>query len=107
MTAVYAEVPDRVPDQILRRLAALARSRRTALVLRPLSDRLPSGIAHLRMRGVGVAWEGTDAGHGRLSKRRLVLEVSGKSFPEQVVELEDDGRAHFVSRSQLSVVGSG
>ena len=109
MAAVYAEVPDRVPDQILRRLAALARSRRTALVLRPLSNRLPSGIAHLRMRGVGVVWEGTDAGHGRLSKRRLFLEVSGKSLPEQTIELEDDGtvEAHFVSRSQLSVIGSG
>lgn len=109
MAAVYAEVPDRVPDQILRRLAALARSRRTALVLRPLSDRLPSGIAHLRMRGVGVVWEGTDAGHGRLSKRRLMLEVSGKSLPEQIVELEDDGEVttHAASRDRLSVVGSG
>jgi hypothetical protein len=61
------------------------------------------------MRGVGVVWEGTDAGHGRLSKRRLFLEVSGKSLPEQTIELEDDGtvEAHFVSRSQLSVIGSG
>jgi len=89
MAAVYAEVPDRVPDQILRRVAALARSRRTALVLRPVSGSLPSGIAHLRMRGIGVAWEGADAGHGRLSKSRVLLEVSGKSLPEQVVEVED------------------
>jgi hypothetical protein len=102
MAAVYAEVPDRLPDQILRRLAALARSRRTALVLRPLSGRLPSGIAHLRMRGVGVEWEGTDAGHGRLSRRRVFLEVSGKNLPEQMVELEDGG-AHFVSRTPYPV----
>lgn len=97
MTAVYAEVPDRVPDQLIRRIAALARSRRTALVLRPLSGSLPSGIAHLRVRSYGVVWEGTNAGHGRLSKRRLLLEVSGKSLPERIIELEDDGEIRFAN----------
>lgn len=108
MAAVYAEVPDRVPDQILRRLAALARSRRTALVMRPLSGSLPSGIAHLRMRGVGVTWEGTDAGHGRLLKSRVRLEVSGKSIPEHVVEIEDGqvrSARPAVSMRQLSRSG--
>jgi hypothetical protein len=92
LAAVYAEVPGRVPDQIVRRMAALARSRRTALILRPLSTPLPSGIAHLRVKAAGVTWEGTDAGHGRLSKRSLLIEVSGKSLPEQMVEVDDDGR---------------
>ncbi|HDH26595.1 MAG TPA: hypothetical protein ENH00_10465 [Actinobacteria bacterium] len=99
MAAVYAEVPDRVPDQILRRLAALTRSRRAALVLRPLSGDLPSGVAYLRVRGREVVWDGADDGHGRLLRRRLILEVSGKNLPEQVIEVEDDGTLLSVPRS--------
>jgi hypothetical protein len=99
MAAVYAEVPDRVPDQILRRLAALARSRQAALVLRPLSGGLPSGVAHLRVRGRDVTWVGADGGHGRLLSRRLTLEISGKNLPEQLVELEDDGEVRFANRA--------
>ncbi|HZJ49180.1 MAG TPA: hypothetical protein VFD97_09145, partial [Acidimicrobiia bacterium] len=99
MAAVYAEVPDRVPDQILRRLAALARSRRAALVLHPISGDLPSGVAHLRVRGRDVIWEGADDGHGRLLRRRLILEVSGKNLPERIIEVEDDGTLLSVPRS--------
>lgn len=99
MGAVYAEVPAKIPDQMLRRLAALARSRRAALVLRPLAGGLPSGVAYLRVRGAGVIWEGAEDGHGRLRRRRLLLEVSGKNLPQRVVEADDDGvalRAHDV-----------
>lgn len=93
MAAVYAEVPDRVPDQILRRLAALTRSRRAALVLHPVSGDLPSGVAHLRLRARQVVWEGSDAGHGRLQRRRLLLDATGKGVSgiEQIIEVEDDG----------------
>ncbi len=92
MGAVYAEVPAKVPDQMLRRLAALVRSRRAALVLRPFAGGLPAGVAYLRVRGTGVAWEGAEDGHGRLRQRRLMLEVSGKNLPEQTLLVDDDGR---------------
>jgi hypothetical protein len=32
-----------------------------------------------------VNWEGVDQGHGRLLERRLTLEVSGKSLPQQII----------------------
>lgn len=76
--AVLAEVPVRVREADLRRLAALARARGSRVVLRPVRGELPAGISHLRLRGVGVSWEGADAGHGRLGERRLVLEASGR-----------------------------
>lgn len=91
--AVYAEVPSGVRESVLRRLAALARSRRSALLLRPLGGDLPTGVAYVRYQGREVAWEGPDAGHGRLRGRRLVLEASGKGMSgiERVIEVEDDG----------------
>ncbi len=91
--AVYAEVPAGMKEPLLRRLAALARSRGTALALRPLRDGLPGGLAHLRLRAQEVAWDGPDAGHGRLGRRRLVLAASGKAVggATRVVEVEDDG----------------
>jgi hypothetical protein len=91
--AVYAEVPPGSRDQDLRRLAALARARRVALALRPLSDGLPAGLSHLRLRALGVTWEGADHGHGRLTRRRLVLEASGKGVAgmRRRFEVEDDG----------------
>jgi hypothetical protein len=91
--AVYAEVPSGVQESVLRRLAALARSRRSALLLHPLNGDLPAGVAFVRYQGREVAWDGPDAGHGRLTGRRLVLEASGKGMSgiEQVIEVEDDG----------------
>jgi len=89
VAAVYAEVPSGVGEQQLRRLAALNRARRAALMLRPLRGDLPSGIAHLRLRSTGVSWEGVDGGHGRLTRRRISLEISGKSIPLQEMEFED------------------
>ena len=91
--AVYAEVPFGVKEALLRRLAALVRSRGTALVLRPLRGDLPSGIAHLRIEAQGIEWAGPDEGHGRLLRRRLVIAASGKAVGgiSRLIEVEDDG----------------
>jgi len=91
--AVYAEVPARVGDGDLRRLAALARARRVAVALRSMGRGLPGGAAHLRLRALGVTWEGADRGHGRLKRRRLVLEASGKGSAgiTRRLEVEDEG----------------
>jgi hypothetical protein len=88
---VYAEVPDGVSDQDLRRLAALARARRAGLVLRPLNGSLPAGMAHWRLQIGEVEWEGADRGHGRLRYRRLTAWMTGKGMPEQEIEVEDLG----------------
>lgn len=91
--AVYAEVPQRVRDQDLRRLGALARARGVAVALRSMGPGLPTGVAHLRLRAIGVTWEGADRGHGRLGNRRLVLEASGKGVSgiTRRFEVEDEG----------------
>lgn len=89
VAAVYAEVPSGVSESELRRLAALTRARRAGLALRPLRGQLPSGITHLRVRAMGVVWEGPDQGHGRLDSRRLSIELAGKSIPLQEIELTD------------------
>ncbi len=93
MGAVYAEVPRRVRDTLLRNLTGAVRSKGTPLVLNPLSGELPGGVAQLRLESRGVAWDGTDAGHGRLGWRRLVLEASGKAVRgmTRIIEVEDDG----------------
>lgn len=92
--AIYAEVPVRIRDRDLRRLAALARARRVAVALRAMGNGLPAGVAHLRLRAVGVTWEGADRGHGRLTRRRLVLEASGKGAAgvTRRFEVEDEGK---------------
>lgn len=91
--AIYAEVPVGAKDQDLRRLAALARARKVAVAMRPMGDGLPSGVAHLRLRALGVTWEGADQGHGRLKRRRLMLEASGKGAAgvSRRFEVEDEG----------------
>lgn len=93
MRAVYAEVPAGVPPQKLRRLAALARARRSGVALRPLDDGLPPGVAHLRLHAREVRWEGTDRGHGQLRRRYLVLEATGKGVAGTTrrFEMVDDG----------------
>ena len=90
---VYAEVPSGVREAVLRKLVAKARTRRTPLVLRPLSGALPSGVAHLYLTAKEVQWDGTDAGHGRLTTRRTLLVAAGKSTRgmERTIEIEDDG----------------
>lgn len=91
--AVYAEVPASVRPPDLRRLAALARARRTGVVLRPLGEALPAGVAFLRLHATAVHWEGPEGGHGRLRRRHLVLEASGKGTAgmPQRIEMVDDG----------------
>lgn len=91
--AIYAEVPVKVRDHDLRRLTALARARRVAVAMRSMGNGLPAGIAHLRLRALGVTWEGADRGHGKLKKRRLVLEASGKGVAGMArrFEVEDEG----------------
>lgn len=92
--ALYAEVPAGAREQDLRRLAALARARKAAVAMRPMGNRgLPGGVAHLRLRALGVTWEGADRGHGRLGRRRLMLEASGKgaSGMTRRFEVEDEG----------------
>jgi len=107
--AVYAEVPTGVRESVLRRLAALARSRRSALLLRPLGGDLPTGVAYVRFQGREVAWEGPDVGHGRLAGRRLVLEASGKGVSgiERVIEVEDDGADVVRMVSRLAAAPAG
>lgn len=92
--AMYAEVPEGVRDQDLRRLGALARARRAAVAFRPLGAGLPGGVAHLRLRGLGITWEGTDNGHGRLQRRRLMLEASGRGVAgvTRRFEVDDEGK---------------
>ena len=91
--AIYAEVPARIKDQDLRRLTALARARRVAVAMRSMGNGLPLGVAHLRLRALGVTWEGADRGHGKLKKRRLMLEASGKGAAgvTRRFEVEDEG----------------
>ena len=91
--ALFAEVPRGVKEPVLRRLAALARVRRTPLLLRPLSGGLPSGVAHLHLEARSVEWEGAESGHGRLARRRTVVLATGKAVRGMAreIEVEDDG----------------
>ncbi len=93
VAVVYAEVPRGVKDTQLRTLAALARRRSIPLLLRPLRSVLPPGLVHLRLAAQSVEWWGTDAGHGRLTQRKLIVEASGKAMRGHtaLIELEDHG----------------
>ena len=95
--AVYAEVPPGMGEHDLRRLGALARARRASVVFRSLGGALPSGVSYLRLQARGVTWEGTEEGHGRLRRRHLLLEATGKGVfgMSQLLEVEDSG-ADFV-----------
>lgn len=107
--AVYAEVPRRVPDQVLRRLGALARSRRSSAVLRAMEGDLPTGLLHLRVEAVAVRWEGPDAGHGRLQRRAVTVRASGKAMQgiERLLEVEDDGAHTLRLVPRLAVAPAG
>lgn len=102
--ALYAEVPSGTRDQDLRRLAALARARKAAMVLRPLGHALPTGVSHLRLRALGVTWEGADRGHGRLSRRRLMFEASGKGVAGVMRRFEVDDEGTDIVRVVSDVV---
>jgi hypothetical protein len=107
--AVYAEVPAGIGDAVLRRLGALARARRSSLILHPVSGDLPVGLLHLRLESAGVVWEGADRGHGALLTRRLTLRASGKGVRgiEQMVEVADNGThpVHLVPRLAVAPAG--
>lgn len=90
VAAVYAEIPAGVGESQLRRLAALNRARKSGLALRPLRGGLPSGVAHVRIKGTGVEWEGPDHGHGCLGSRQLQFEMTGKSIPPQEFVLQEE-----------------
>lgn len=107
--AVYAEVPRRVPDQVLRRLGALARSRRSRAVLRAMEGDLPTGLLHTRVEGVAVRWEGPEGGHGRLQHRAVTIRVSGKGVQgiERLIEVEDDGAHTLRLVPRLAVAPAG
>jgi hypothetical protein len=88
MGAVFAEVPPGVGEQQLRRLTALNRARRGALVLRPLQGELPPGISSLRLRvSAGAKWEGVDQGRGRLRTGHLRIDIAGKGIRPQSLQV--------------------
>lgn len=91
--AVYAEVPQHVADGALRRLGALARSRRAGVVFRSVRGDLPASLLHLRIEGVAMRWDGAGSGHGRLERRAVTVKVSGKGVRgmERYLEVEGDG----------------
>ncbi len=107
--AVYAEVPAHTKPAQLHKLAALARSRKTPLVLRPVQGDLPNGMAHLRLEARQVLWEGTDQGHGRLTNRKLIFEASGKAMRgmTRLIEVNDDGTNALRLVSGLAIAPSG
>lgn len=90
---IYAELPARVDDRDVRKLAAMARARDTALILRPIEGTLPAGVSFLDIKATGVEWSGPEGGHGRLTDRRVRLELTGKgvSGMRRRIEVEDDG----------------
>ncbi|MBT8200616.1 MAG: hypothetical protein KJO36_08870 [Acidimicrobiia bacterium] len=108
MAAVCADVPARVPEAMLRRLAARARARRARLVLRS-RDPLPTGIAHTVITGEAVEWVGTGQGRGRLLHRRLVATAHGKGVKGPALELgfEDDGTNFVCVVSGLGATAPG
>ena len=63
------------------------------MALRSMGNGLPTGTAHLKLRALGVTWEGANRGHGKLTKRRLVLEASGRGSAgvTRRFEVEDEG----------------
>jgi hypothetical protein len=109
LVAVYAEVPSGMAEPVLRRLGALARARRAALILRPLRGDLPSGLAYLHLSAGEVSWEGAGIGHGRIIRRRMTLLAAGKGTGgrEQVLEVEDDGTDTLRVVSRLASAEAG
>lgn len=105
MGAVYAEVPSGISPSILRRLAALSRSRSSSLILRTLNGEVPSGVAHTRLEAREVSWMGAESGFGRLQIRHMTLSASGKgvSGVPQLIEMEDDGEDAMRMVSRLAV----
>ena len=91
--AVLAEVPAGAKDASIRKLAALARNRGTPLLLRPLDQAVPTGVAHLTLEARETSWSGAVDGHGRINRRTTLLTASGKAMRgmTRTIEMEDDG----------------
>jgi hypothetical protein len=91
--AVMAEIPVGAKDASIRKLAALARNRRTTLLLRPIDRPVPNGVAHLVLEAHEIAWSGAVDGHGRIEQRRTRINASGKAMKgmTRTIEMEDDG----------------
>jgi hypothetical protein len=106
---IYAEVPRGVKEAQLRRIASLVRSRRSSLILRPVQGDLPSGVAFLRLQAREVEWEGTAAGHGRLTVRSISFTASGKATRgmSRQIDLEDNGTDALRVVSGLAVAPPG
>jgi len=107
MAAVCAEVPSRLHDNVLRRLAARARARRARLILRSRGP-LPTGIAHSVITAEAVEWVGAGQGRGRLLHRRVVATAKGKGVKGPAVKLgfEDDGTNFVCVVSGLGAAAS-
>ncbi len=91
--AVMTEIPVGVKDVSIRRLAALARNRGTALLLRPIDRPVPTGVAHLVLEARETTWSGAVGGHGRIEQRKIRINASGKAMKgmTRTIEMEDDG----------------
>ena len=92
-TAVMAEVPTGAKDASIRKLASLARNRRTPLLLHPIDRAIPTGLAHLMLEAREITWTGTVEGHGRIEQRKTRIIASGKAMKGMTrkIEMEDDG----------------
>ncbi|NNC75295.1 MAG: hypothetical protein HKN93_07265 [Acidimicrobiia bacterium] len=90
-------------------LSALAKTHRTALVLRPVRGDIPTGASYLRLEAAGVDWIGAGNGHGRLERRSLRFSASGKGVRGMTttVEFEDHGTDPLRVVSGLALAPSG
>ena len=106
---IYAEVPRGVKEAQLRRIAGLVRARRSSLILRPVQGDLPGGVAFLHLQAREVEWEGTAAGHGRLTVRSISFTASGKATRGMTrrIDLEDNGTDTLRVVSGLAVAPPG
>ena len=94
---VYAEVPDGISPRVLYRLSALARARKTAVLMRPLKGGLPPGVAFTQVHAAEITWEGIASGHGQLRARQMTVEISGKGFPPGRMVAGENGSLRMVS----------
>ncbi|MBT8197031.1 MAG: hypothetical protein HKO87_03560 [Acidimicrobiia bacterium] len=109
LRAVFAEVPSGAKEAQLRKLAMLAKTHRTALVLRPVHGDIPAGVSYLRLEAAGVDWAGAGDGHGRLEGRRLRFQATGKGVRGMTttVEFEDHGTDPLRVVSGLAIAPAG
>jgi hypothetical protein len=102
----------RVRPAEIRRLAA--RTRERGSVLLPLGSsvagRSPMGEADLRIAVGTLGWEGLEAGHGLLRRRRVMVEVTGRRAAARARRGElwlpdDEGRVRPVEPGEIDGLG--